>query len=77
MYGAVQKSYPTLIHNLRCSLNLRSLRKEPSSLRSKRVCSVVACFSFCGSQSKSYSARRLNRGRNRKDGGGEKKGESS
>ena len=37
----------------------------------------MVCFFFCGSQSKNYSARKLNRGRNRKDVGGEKKGEGS
>ena len=35
----------------------------------------MVCFFFCGSQSKNYIARKLNRGRNRKDGGGEKKGD--
>ena len=53
--------------------------KSASSRKSARVLAsgFLVCFFFCGSQSKGYSARKLNRGWNRKDGGGEKKGEGS
>ena len=48
------------------------------SASSRKSASVLASgFFFCGSQSKGYNARKLNRGWNRKDGGGEKKGEGS
>ena len=55
------------------------LAKSASSRKSARVLAsgFLVCFFFCGSQSKGYSARKLNRGWNRKDGGGEKKGDGS